>query len=97
MTRDEIINIINKHSKELSFEIADDDLDFFVKSVELYLGNIDVKIKDFDLIKWKKYNYEPSSKYIGNFREDIIEESNTKVFKNSIKFKDNYVVVKNEK
>lgn len=98
MTRDELIKLIKKYSAELMYEINDTDLDFYVKSVNSYLSNVDDDIKNFNLSKWEKYNFEPQNPNSGLWREDEIVNNDSKdSLINAIDFENGYVVVKNEK
>lgn len=98
MKKEELKNFIKKYSSEMLFKISDDELEFFVKSVDSYLGESDSNIKNFDIDKWDKYNFDPEQKFSGLYREDIIcKDDSNKVLNNSINFEKGYVVVKNEK
>lgn len=97
MTKEKVIEIFNKYSKEMLFDIDSSEIEFYVKSISLYLGDVDVLIKEFDLLEWSKYDFEYLDQFNGNFREDEVDYMSKNCLDNSIDVENGYVVIKNEK
>lgn len=97
MTKEKVIEIFNKYTKEMLFDINESEIEFYEKSISSYLGDTDRLIKEFDLSEWSKYNFEPSVLFNGHFREDEVENVSQNCLDNSIGIENGYVVVKNEK
>lgn len=98
MTKEKVIEIFHKFSKEMLFEIDPSEIEFYEKSISSYLGDTDILIKEFDLLEWSEYNFEPLEPFNGRFREDEIDYVSQNCLDNSIGVDEKgYVVVKNEK
>ncbi len=97
MNKNDIKNLIINHSSELMLEIDEQDMEFYIKSVDSYLSNIDEQIKNFDLSKYKNLNFTQNESILGSYRRDEIIESSENVLNNSIEIKNGYVVLKNVK
>lgn len=101
-SREKILDFIKESEENLKFNLNSSEKDFFIDNFSKYIHKMDL-VKNFNFKNYEKYLSLSFDEQItipfSRLRNDIGTQMDNphKLFENSVKFEDGYVVLKNEK